>query len=222
MTEPAESTVAPDRPTREAARAALIAAGTEVFLGEGFRAARVQEIAARAGVRLSAINYHFGGKEGLYHAVLQHHADLALTYAPFPAPEAGLTLEQRFRLLVRALVSRFLDPANPSCLGRLLVREAANPTGALDMLFERYARQQALMAFAFLHECLPDAPPDQLARVMLSVMGQIVVYVAMTPMVQRLRPGFDAGPEALEQLIDHVSTFSWAGILALQAREASA
>ncbi len=211
-----------DRPIREGARAALIAAGTDVFLTEGFRAARVQDIAAKAGVRLSAINYHFGGKEGLYHAVLEHHADLALTFAPFPMPVTGFSLEQRFRLLVRALVSRFLDPVNPSRLGKLLVREAANPTGALDMLFERYARQQALMAFAFLKECLPDADPDLLARVMLSVMGQIVIYVAMPPMVTRLRPGFDHGPAALEQLIDHVSTFSWAGIQALTARETAA
>lgn len=206
-----------ERPTREAARLALLHAGTEIFLQSGLRAARVQDIAAAAGVRLSAINYHFGGKEGLYHAVLQHHADLALSYAPFPLPVAGFGQEQRLRLLVRALVSRFLDPANPSRLGALLLREAANPTGALDMLFARYAQQQSQLAFAFLRECLPDADPDLLARTLLSVIGQVIVYVAMAPMVARLRPSFDHSPEALQQLSDHIATFAWAGIQALHA-----
>ena len=58
-------------------RTALIDVATEMFLADGFKAARVADIAQQAGVRLSAINYHFGSKEGLYLAVLQHHADLA-------------------------------------------------------------------------------------------------------------------------------------------------
>jgi AcrR family transcriptional regulator len=38
----------------------------------GYQAARVQNITRSAGLGLSAINYHFGGKEGLYRAVLSH------------------------------------------------------------------------------------------------------------------------------------------------------
>lgn len=208
------------RPTREAARQALLDAATEVFLSEGFRAARVQAIAERAGVRLSAINYHFGSKEGLYHAVLQHHADLALKFAPLPLPQTTLGLEDRFRLVVRTLVMRFLDPTNPSRIGSLLVREASNPTGALEMMFARYTRPQSQLVFAFLQECFAgQAQQDLLSRTALSVMGQIVVYVGLRPLVELFRPGFYERVDGLEELINHVTTFSWAGIQALARQE---
>lgn len=43
-------------------RGRLLDAAIEVFLAEGFRAARVQDIAERAGMRLSAINYTSAAK----------------------------------------------------------------------------------------------------------------------------------------------------------------
>jgi AcrR family transcriptional regulator len=211
-----------ERPTREAARQALLEAATEVFLADGFRAARVQAIAEQAGVRLSAINYHFGSKEGLYQAVLQHHADLALKFAPFPPLDAHRPLEERFKQVVHALVHRFLDPANPSRIGSLLVREAANPTGALEVMFNRYTRPQSQMIFAFLLECFGgNAQADLLARTALSVMGQVVVYVGFRPLVELFRPGFYEREEGLTELINHITTFSWAGIQALVHQERS-
>lgn len=208
------------RPTREAARLALLNAATEVFLAEGLRGARVQAIAEGAGVRLSAINYHFGNKEGLYHAVLQHHAELALRFAPLPVPEPALPLEDRFRQLVRTLVMRFLDPANPSRIGSLLVREASNPTGALEMMFSRYTQPQSQLIFALFQECFAgQARQDLLARTALSVMGQIVVYVGLRPLVELFRPGFYERSDGLQELINHITTFSWAGIQALVREE---
>ena len=56
----------PDR-TREV----LIAAGTELFAERGFDGARVGAIAERAGVNKAMISYHFGGKQGLYTAILE-------------------------------------------------------------------------------------------------------------------------------------------------------
>ena len=46
-------------------------AGTELFAERGFDGATVQEITARAGVNKAAINYHFGGKQRLYTAILR-------------------------------------------------------------------------------------------------------------------------------------------------------
>lgn len=217
---PSNDNASPQRPTREAARQALIQVATEEFLAEGFRAARVQTIAERAGVRLSAINYHFANKEGLYHAVLQHHAELALTYAPLTALPQALPLENRFQHVVRVLVLRFLDPANPSRIASLFVREAANPTGALEMMFKRYTEPQSQAVFALLQECFGGhAKQDLLARSALSVIGQIVIYVGLRPLVELFRPGFYERNDGLEELIQHITRFSWAGIQALAHEE---
>lgn len=53
----------------------LIAAGRQVFLRRGFLAATVEEIAADAGYTRGAVYKHFGGKEGLWLAIVEADAD---------------------------------------------------------------------------------------------------------------------------------------------------
>jgi AcrR family transcriptional regulator len=54
----------------EATREALMQAGTELFAARGYDAVPVESIAERAGANKAMINYHFGGKRGLYKAIL--------------------------------------------------------------------------------------------------------------------------------------------------------
>jgi AcrR family transcriptional regulator len=56
----------------ERTRADLLAVATEVFAESGFSGARVDEIAERTRTTKRMIYYYFGGKEGLYMAVLEH------------------------------------------------------------------------------------------------------------------------------------------------------
>ncbi|AGM06658.1 TetR/AcrR family transcriptional regulator [Amycolatopsis keratiniphila] len=53
----------------------LLAAGRQVFLRRGFLAATVEEIAADAGYTRGAVYKHFGGKEGLWLAIIEADAD---------------------------------------------------------------------------------------------------------------------------------------------------
>jgi TetR/AcrR family transcriptional regulator len=54
----------------EHTREALLRAGTLLFVEHGFEGASVEQIAREAGVNKALINYHFGGKRGLYVAIL--------------------------------------------------------------------------------------------------------------------------------------------------------
>jgi AcrR family transcriptional regulator len=53
-----------------ATRQALLAAGAALFSERGFDGVPIGDLAARAGVNKALISYHFGGKRGLYTAVL--------------------------------------------------------------------------------------------------------------------------------------------------------
>ncbi|OXM46077.1 TetR/AcrR family transcriptional regulator [Amycolatopsis alba] len=53
----------------------LLGAGRQVFLRRGFLAATVEEIAADAGYTRGAVYKHFGGKEGLWLAIIRADAD---------------------------------------------------------------------------------------------------------------------------------------------------
>ncbi len=54
----------------QATRRALIGAGTRLFSQHGFDGVPIGAVAARAGVNKALISYHFGGKRGLYRAIL--------------------------------------------------------------------------------------------------------------------------------------------------------
>jgi len=56
----------------------LLDAGRTVFLERGFLATTVEEIAARAGYTRGAVYKHFGGKEGIWQAVVEARADQLL------------------------------------------------------------------------------------------------------------------------------------------------
>ena len=55
----------------ERTRAEVLAVATEVFAESGYSGARVDEIAERTRTTKRMIYYYFGGKEGLYRAVLE-------------------------------------------------------------------------------------------------------------------------------------------------------
>jgi AcrR family transcriptional regulator len=89
-------TVSPARARRRdaaATREALLTAGAELFAERGYDGVPVAAIAGKAGVNKAMINYHFGGKRGLYLAIVSTtFADIigrveALADSPRPAPE---------------------------------------------------------------------------------------------------------------------------------------
>jgi AcrR family transcriptional regulator len=61
----------------EANRARIVRAAIDEFAARGFKGASMDAIAARTDTTRALINYHFGGKEQIYLAVLEHvYADI--------------------------------------------------------------------------------------------------------------------------------------------------
>ena len=61
----------PQRRNPEATRQKLLSAARREFAGSGLAGARVDEIAARAGVNKQLVSHYFGDKDALYLAVLE-------------------------------------------------------------------------------------------------------------------------------------------------------
>jgi AcrR family transcriptional regulator len=62
----------------EATRAQILAAAREILKEQGHAAMTTRAVADRAGVQLSLVHYHFGGKRGLLVAVLEYENDRLL------------------------------------------------------------------------------------------------------------------------------------------------
>jgi AcrR family transcriptional regulator len=56
-------------------RVQLMAVGREVFADKGYEAAAIEEVAQRAGVSKPIVYEHFGSKEGLHAAIVEHEMD---------------------------------------------------------------------------------------------------------------------------------------------------
>ena len=66
----------------ENSRQALIVAAGELFAENGVSGTNVRSIAAKAGVNVALINYHFGNKDGLVNAVIDFVLDAYRHYMP--------------------------------------------------------------------------------------------------------------------------------------------
>jgi AcrR family transcriptional regulator len=135
----------------EATRHALIRAAIEVFGREGYKAATTQEIARTADSNPALVSYYYGGKEGLYRAVVEHIARriearlepvAARTDAVMREIEAGrlaaAVRERRCLDLIFDVLDGCVDAlADPESAGwaRIVLHEQLEPTEAFETLY---------------------------------------------------------------------------------------
>jgi TetR/AcrR family transcriptional regulator len=68
----------PSEQSRREVRARLGASARELFARQGFEAVSLRQVAAAAGVTPAMVHYYFGGKQGLWLAVLEDYLEEAL------------------------------------------------------------------------------------------------------------------------------------------------
>src|SRR5688572_25186360 len=113
-------------------RLRLLRAAGLVFAEQGFRDATVRDICARAGANVAAVSYHFGGKEELYVALLEHLGRLAIErHPPDRGVVPGASAEARLYAFVHSFLTRMLEDEGVGCI---VAREMIDPTLALDKL----------------------------------------------------------------------------------------
>lgn len=199
---------------RTATREQLLDAAGEVFAEHGFRNATVREICQRAGANIAAINYHFGDKEALYTEVVRRCMRMARDKYP---PTIGLssrpTPEQKLRAFVRSFLLRIFDAGPNGMRGRLILREMVDPTGALDVAVAEEVRPMAGYLMEIVREFLgPRAGIDDVRLNGMSVVSQVLFYNHCRPLVVRLFPDLKFDAKVIEQLADHITAFSVAGL----------
>ena len=194
----------------EQTRARLLDAACEVFSQHGFQEATVREICRRAEANVAAVNYHFGSKDGLLAEALNFASLAALQTANVKADECPRI---RLRLFIRDFMLMLLDEKNPSSQCRMMARELADPTPALDKIVRE--------AIAPLHEFLGELVREivagkigeaELRRYVHSILGQCLFYRHSQPVLQRLRPGMHYDHKEILAIARHIADFSLAGL----------
>lgn len=202
------------KPTGDATRSRLLEAAGEVFAERGYRAATVREIVRRARANVAAVNYHFGGKQGLYEAVLEHSGAVSREkYPPDLGVRPGDPPEARLRAFVRNFLRSLLDSGRPAWHGQLIVRELADPTPALDRVVQRYMRPLFNLLLSILSEvCRGRAGADRLRFLGRAVIALCVFYKTSGPILARLKSPPPRRLEEIDRLAEAVATFALRGI----------
>lgn len=198
------------RTASEQTRARLLDAAREAFSQHGFQGATVREICRRAEANVAAVNYHFGSKDGLLVE--------ALNFAPLKAMQlanakADACPEARLRLFIRDFMLMLLDETNGSLPCRIMARELADPTPALDKI----VREAIAPLHEFLGKLVREIAGDgvaeaELRRCLHSILGQCLYYRHSHPVLQRLHPRLRYSLEEIEAIAGHIAEFSLAGI----------
>lgn len=202
-------------------RQRLIDAASDIFIEQGFKAAKIREIVKQAHANLAAINYYFGGKEGLYAAVIQHTASLVFEeQSQRLVAHATSSPEDQLKEYIRIFLKRLLDDTIQARWGKLIARETVEPTAAFDMVVEKYI----LPAHAELKKIIRailgvGASEQSVQRSAMSVVGLCLYYQTARRAVGRLDPDFSFTPAEVIRLAEHITAFSLAGLSDLAQKQ---
>lgn len=201
----------------------LMRAAIKVFAAKGFQAATAQEICRRAKANMAAVNYYFGGKQGLYQAVLElmfHKFETVESPAQRAQTQGGAPQEQ-LRTYIETLFQRTYGVGgkyDPD-LAAIMTMEMARPSPSLDRIVERFLTPDKSHFQEILAKIVgPKASEQALRDCACSICGQVLYYCCMWPIFIRVypdHPGMQA-KGVVEHLTEQVTLFSLAGLEAVR------
>jgi TetR/AcrR family transcriptional regulator, regulator of cefoperazone and chloramphenicol sensitivity len=200
-----------DRETRDR----LVAAAARLFAAHGYKKVTVREICRAARANVAAVNYHFGGKLGLYRTVLQQAIDamVRMNEAVRVAGE-GRPPEEKLRRFIVILLNQILTPEH-AMLHHLVQREVQDPTSVLDALVDQGIRPRLEYLARVVAEMIGSDPrDDRVLRCVGSINAQAILYMP-NPIATRLGFSFKGTSKDIEAAAAHIAAFSIAGVHAL-------
>jgi AcrR family transcriptional regulator len=165
----------------QATRAALMAAGRELFAAKGYNKAGRESIVAAAGVTRGALQHHFGDKQSLFRAVYEDVEREVMAAVAKSAMKAADDPLEMLRVGTQAYLDAVLDPA----VQRILAVDgpAVLPADVRQEITDRYALGlvREAVAGAVAKGEMGKAPIEPLTRMLLAGINAAAQYVATAP-----------------------------------------
>ena len=207
------STTRPQRADGEATRARILEAAGALFASAGFAEATNKMIAARAGVDMASINYHFGSRNGLYQAVLiEAHRRIIDRSKIEPLATSELPAREKLRQFIAFLAFSISGTDRWPII--VLVREITSPSSQIHVLRETEIAPKLRLLLPVLSEItgIPVGDPALLRCVPCvgaPCLALLLLDSAHSPFD---RSAFEL-PRA--QMVDHIHRFVIGGLEAV-------
>ena len=213
-------------------RQKLLDAAVRLFAEHGFRSVSVRDLCMEAGANIAAINYHFGGKQGLYVAIFESTLDadearfqeslenmhtLIDRAAGSPAALASVA-----SLFVKGLLSHLVGDDRTRWFGILVTRELAFPSAAFDLIYRRRAEPSQNLLAKLIAAASGVGAESASARLQAHALSGMVVHVCISRAILCRRMDWEEySPEriahvgeTLTQLICSALALAFSGVTA--------
>jgi AcrR family transcriptional regulator len=201
-------------------RTRLLEAAIVCFAEKGFDAAGIREIALKAKANSALVQYHFGGKNGLYAAALRHIFSARPLRVPPPPADAGLpeARAQAIRTvgeMIQALLEELMACSGGDELDRasllLVTRELQAPRADLAPVLLEHMRPYTDILQGCLKILRPDLDWISALDYTSSIFGQVLHLHNNLPLMRLMRNEPDY-PRDLQAVARHITAFSLRGI----------
>lgn len=174
-------------------RSAIIEAAGELFAEKGFNGVTVRDITNKAQANLSALNYHFGTKEGLYHEVV---LDACKANALTPQQREQLLAIDPVKalyVLVDEVVREYRKQGSTNWRLVIITRESRNPSFAFDDVVKDYYIPESNFIAEIIGRAVHKTPTDDQVRfALITMLALTETFGLYDQLVGAIAPGFDA------------------------------
>ncbi len=193
----------------------LLLSAFEEFAKNGFWGASTRDIAAKANINISSILYYFGGKKGMYTAMLKKIAEVVNNMTADLNERSEEVLSSKnptaARTLLKEVMKRFLDilclQEISADLKKVFLSEYSNPTEEFQILYDELIQP--------IHENLADLLSlasnqkinDKECRFyIVSLFSQLFVLASRKERICNIMEWPDYNTEATSWLSDYINS----------------
>jgi TetR/AcrR family transcriptional regulator, regulator of cefoperazone and chloramphenicol sensitivity len=212
----------------------ILEAAAKLFSENGFQDTTVSDICVCANTNIASVNYHFGSKESLYREVWKRAFEMSLEKYPI---DGGLRddapAQEKLRAFVKAILFKILDGGKIGYYGKLFIIEAGDINPIIQDLKSEHIAIIRHRLRSILEELLgPRASEDDLQLCHFSVINQCLALAFKLSILnsRKIQDGKEkwlktpmpfhkwTQPGNIDQLAEHITDFSLAGISQVRSR----
>lgn len=208
---------APQREDGAQTRQQLLEVAGRLFAEQGYARATSKQICELAGTNIAAVNYHFGGKDALYAAVLEEaHARLVSIELVTTTAQGNADPGEKLRILLTQVVGQIARRHEDTWALQVLGREIMAPTPMMDrMVTSQILPKLKLVAGMIASALGVPANHPAVSRCLLSIIGPCGFLLITNPDLQKqIFPSLSLDAQTL---VEHMVTFALGGLKTVAA-----
>jgi AcrR family transcriptional regulator len=194
-------------------RELILKAARSLFAERGYQDTTIRAVVAKARVNQAAINYHFGGKDGLYREVLRAAIRTLTEHQLAHAEEMkGMSRENALVEFVKYQLRPLAARDRISQHYRLFNWETVRPTTVYRDIISEEATPFLGFAVDLMRRFMPNTDQRTLTMAAIWLVGQCAIFVRNREQLANPPVSLDLDEAAVERLTNLVSAWALSGL----------